>query len=67
MWFYAHSFGFYGEEVCTSLGDRPELGSKKFWVWWVVFGEPKLLSLAWPQEYVLASDCYKEIIMKGYL
>lgn len=43
--------------------------AKSLWFWWVVFGDPKLLymSLAWPQKYVLTSDCYKEIIKKDYL
>lgn len=69
MWYCASSIGLYGGEVYTNLGDRPELGGKKLGFWWVVFGDPKLLymSLAWPQEYILTSDCYKAIIKKGYL
>lgn len=61
MWCCASSIGLNGY---TNLGDRPELdGKKKLGFWWVVFGDPKLLymSLAWPQEHILTSDCYKTI------
>lgn len=58
------------EGKCTQILETGQSWvAKNLGFWWVVFGVPKLLymSLAWPQEYTLTSDCYKEIIKKGYL